>query len=131
MNQAPCMPGEVHPAYTGHRWLVDWLDGGTPLASDHVRIPIPDPITLPRPDTHVMTRRKAWGPAPYVGRPFVYQWYVGEDELGRMVGGCTTWIRYLEGEAEYMIRTGDMSRENWPLTRPADGEPGWPTRVVP
>jgi hypothetical protein len=41
------------------------------------------------PDLVPMTliRCMAWGPAPYVGRPFVYVWQFATDELGRAVAG--------------------------------------------
>lgn len=142
MNQLPAMPGETHPAYAAHRAaLVHWLDTPGHPYGRHMRVPFsrgllaawepgPVDVTTPNPVIQTLTRRTAHGPAPYVGRPFVYQWYVGEDDLGRMVAGETTWLRYVEGEVQYMIRTGDMSESNWPIDRPVDGEPGWPQRSV-
>ena len=34
-----------------------------------------------------MTKQRAYGLAPWVGRPFLNEWYVGTDELGRQVAG--------------------------------------------
>lgn len=93
---ALCMPNEVHPAYADEQWLLDWLNDAEHSFGYHVRMSVPAAIHAwdPEPDVlapdvrqHVITRRKAWGLAPYVGAPFVYVWPVGEDELGRMVGG--------------------------------------------
>jgi hypothetical protein len=137
------MPGDTHPAYEDRKAaIVAWLDNPHHPYGQHMRIPYPrglhvwepeaEPVTtVPSFSIRMLTRRKAAGPAPYVGRPFCYQWYVGEDDLGRMVAGRTTWLRYAEDETTYMIRTGDMSGFNWPVTRPVDGEPGWPVQAAP
>lgn len=84
-------PLECHPAYLDRReWLVDWLDN--PLSGDAVQIPSFDDFAAAT-DTYVsvkaitMTRKLAAGPAPYVGPPFRYEWWVGVDELGRCVAG--------------------------------------------
>lgn len=142
MNLTPPMPGETHPAYERHRAAIArWLDTPRHPYGEVMRVAFPRvsrAVWEPEPTAtglaplaRTLTRRKAFGPAPYVGRPFVYLWYVGEDDLGRMVAGETTWLRYVEGEAEYMIRTGDMSEFNWPVDRPSDGEAGWPRRSAP
>jgi hypothetical protein len=103
MNTTPCPPGEVHPAYAQQaRILSAWLNdrGGR----DHLNVHRQPPMTFdfgPQlgaapPDHWLLTRRKAHGPAPYVGRAYVYAWYVGEDSLGRMVAG-DAWIQYVDG----------------------------------
>jgi hypothetical protein len=37
----------------------------------------------------LVTRRKAFGPAPYVGEPFLYVWPVWMDDFGRHIAGDT------------------------------------------
>lgn len=88
-------PLEWHPAYRDKTWLLDWLNGSGP---DVIRIPRPakpawaspsvedGPMsTEPTIAPHILTRRMASGPAPYVGPPFIYAWTVGTDELGRHI----------------------------------------------
>lgn len=81
----PCPPGEAHPAYAQVAESLRRLLN-QPRA---VLVPIADPnaTSRPSPPTFTMTRRTAYGLAPYVGRPFVYAWDLFEDELGRMVAG--------------------------------------------
>jgi hypothetical protein len=45
-------------------------------------------------DVRTLDVRRAWGPAPYVGRPFAYMWDVAMDEFGRWVAGPSE-IKYL------------------------------------
>lgn len=97
-----------HPFYRDKPWLIDWLEGNSSLPSDHLRIPVPSPMRLFNPEPYptvpsamnvvVLTKRKAWGWAPYVGRPFVYVWPCAVDDLGRTIAGDTK-IVYIE-EAE-------------------------------
>lgn len=97
MTDAPS-PLDWHPAYRDKTWLLDWLERRGPYADlDVIRLPVlpsmrrlftvqefPDPShDVSRSMT--MTRRKCWGPAPYVGRPFVYVWMAGVDDLGRCI----------------------------------------------
>jgi len=114
MNSTPCAPNEVHPAYEWrHAWLAGWLNTPNHPYGRYLRIPIPSPIRLNDPGeldpdcdvlrTHTLTKRKALGRAPYVGRAFVYLWYIGEDELGRMVAGDAR-IEYIESEWEAYLR---------------------------
>lgn len=91
MNPAP--PGEWDPYYNGEEWLREWLrESGRP----DIRIPVmptmrwtaaPELFSAEPPAVLTMTKRKAYGPAPYVGRPFVYVWHVGVDNLGRQIAG--------------------------------------------
>lgn len=89
-----CPPDTCHPAYAGREDLRDWLLHGPyrdikiPAArslrafDDDPLEPVTESIII-----RTMTRRKAWGYAPYVGRPFVYVWPVGVDDLGRHISG--------------------------------------------
>lgn len=96
-------PGEVHPAYEGNRFVIEWALGHQ-LGMDqwHLVIPVPSRPRWPAPGqlapteadvtslrTHIMTRRQAWALAPFVGDPFVYLWDICTDELGRGIGGFT------------------------------------------
>ena len=103
-RQQPAAPNEVHPAYVGNPMVNDWVNGAGPFTHLRtLRLLIRRPIRL---DTfeafeasldmsvHVLDLRTCWGPAPYVGRPFVYAWQVAVDELGRMVAG-EAWRQYL------------------------------------
>lgn len=104
-------PGDCHPALRriAHA-IVPMLDADQPDRL-HIQIPLPpklqplksDPGPLTAddvlgPPTSLLTIRRAWGPAPYVGRPFVYTWRVATDELGRHIAGWRTQIRYLSSE---------------------------------
>lgn len=100
LNDCP-VPLEWHPFYRGKTFLIDWLNDdpkcGLPL--DTIRLPVarsvharmimgdnPMEIEAPLPSI-IMRKRRAAGPAPYVGRPFVYGWNIGEDDLGRCIAG--------------------------------------------
>lgn len=100
-------PLEWHPAYDGNPWLLDWLNDRGPFAGrDTIKVARPmsrrfplirsdalhpvDPI----PEPFVLTRRRAWGRAPYVGEPFHYEWWVGEDQLRRRIAGETQIVHH-------------------------------------
>lgn len=89
---APPSPLEWHPAYRSKTWLIGWLDGNRPdLPSDHLQIPFVPAASFTAPVTemtvkvHQLHRERFWGPAPYVGHPFVYAWYAAVDDLGRWI----------------------------------------------
>lgn len=95
--QACPMPNEVHPAYSDKaQWIRDWLDGKYPSFDQHtLRLSVPRraafmaeaayPISADLPRVATMTRKHCAGPAPYVGRPFIYVWDVAVDGYGRAV----------------------------------------------
>lgn len=96
----PPPPGECHPAYLDHHgWLRDWLNGAPGYPTNHVKVPVPprlsaasilDPYSSPFESpvrVRTLIKEKAGGPAPYVGDPFIYVWFVATDELGRTVAG--------------------------------------------
>lgn len=100
---AVTMPLEWHPAYLDKPWLMDWLDRDDKSFS--IQIPIynrrgilaywdSDPLTL-TPRIETLTKRKVGALAPYVGRPFIYVWFVATDSLGRSIAG-ESWIEYLD-----------------------------------
>jgi hypothetical protein len=80
---------------------MEWLDGHPPYDPYILRLPIVHkPSTGDRGsydiyDTQltghelILTKQKAWGAAPYVGRPFVYVWKVATDQYGRSIAGDT------------------------------------------
>jgi hypothetical protein len=100
-------PNTCHPAYNGNATVRDWVNRRGPYADLHtLRLPVfhrlvyslaaaPDPLD-DAPAVNTLSRRRAVGRAPYVGRPFVYVWDVATDELGRHVAGDTR-IQYLDG----------------------------------
>lgn len=102
-DPVPC-PDSCHPAYDGQRaWLQAWLSDGR-STRDVMVVPMMRRQTwvkddAPSPDTfmplprHTLTRRRCAGLAPYVGAPFVYQWSVATDEVGRTVAGSTRIVR--------------------------------------
>lgn len=101
-------PLEWHPWYRDKTQLIDWLNERGPLANRHaIMIPIvptvaatysaDDDTTAVVARPILIERRRAWGAAPYVGCPFVYEWNVGEDTLGRQIAGESR-IRYLFGQ---------------------------------
>lgn len=92
-------PLSWHPFYRGKPWLIGWLNDADPhLPTDHLRLPVPrritammaadsEPFAMASLDTIILTKQRAWGPAPWVGRPFHYEWNVAKDGLGRMIAG--------------------------------------------
>lgn len=94
----PPAPGEWHPAYQCDALAAALRDFLESSMSTTLRLPFPPPCRFPAaveplvPELgelpcHVLTKRKVMGPAPYVGRPFVYVWRCAIDELGRAVAG--------------------------------------------
>lgn len=137
MNQPtnlPPAPLEWHPAYRDHTWLLDWLEGRSEFRQDAVQIPFVSPMRLEPYDpgapivpdvirAHTLTKRKAIGLAPYVGRPFVYFWSFAIDDLGRAVAGDTR-IRY--ADPDYTFCSGSFDHA-WDARNGHDsGTPVWP-----
>ena len=104
-------PLEWHPAYADKTHLLDWLNEVGPYAKMwDIKLAIAPrfnfasfasyteteqpAITAPSFKTIVLHRQKCWGPAPYVGKPFVYMWNAAVDELGRGIAGESR-IEYL------------------------------------
>jgi hypothetical protein len=130
MNTKPPAPLEWHPAYRDRTGLIDWLNETGPMAkSNHVVLPVMPRIRFlagPEPDlsminrTIILTRRRAFGLAPYVGRPFVYEWWFATDELSRGIAGesrmaypPTDWRR--ESRIQTPARNGhDRYTPEWP-----------------
>jgi hypothetical protein len=105
LEPACASPLEWHPAYRSQTWLLDWLEGRGPFSHlTTIRLPLVQPLKYsmaiePTEDdvflrVMIMTRRRAWGRAPYVGDPFVYEWSVGIDELGRQIAGDSRIVYY-------------------------------------
>lgn len=98
-NYVP-MPLEWHPAYAGITYLAEWLDS----TDQAIRFPVimgsyveetDGYVQPPLPRTRTLTKQKCVGLAPYVGRPFLYEWHAACDELGRWIAGEAR-IRYVE-----------------------------------
>lgn len=98
----PPRPLYWHPWYRDKTWLWEWLESDEP----RVRVPVPRrmrfeifdpaaPVTADRYDV-LLEKHKAWGAAPYVGRPFCYRWYTATDSLGRHIAGESR-IVYMDG----------------------------------
>jgi hypothetical protein len=101
-KQCP-MPLEWHPAYADKTYLVDWLNGvGRFGKMWDIQLPV---ITSKLTDIgwryRILHRQRCWGPAPYVGKPFVYMWNAAVDELGRGIAG--------ESRIEYIPPSTDGS----------------------
>lgn len=83
-----------HPWYRDKTWLLEWLesDDFTDLAvpvRNVMRFRAFDadaPITA-GPREALLRKQIAVGPAPYVGRPFLYEWNVATDQFGRSIAG--------------------------------------------
>lgn len=98
-------PLQWHPAYRRYTALIEWLND--PAGPHTMEIPVTPPIKvgedpaelsplLDTPRTIRLTKRTAWGLAPYVGDPFIYTWHVATDHLGRSISGEST-IAYMAG----------------------------------
>lgn len=96
--EAPPMPLEWHPWFRGKAYLVDWLHDKAHPFGRNIRLPVPRPPRFCGIDEDVkpaelalncvtLTKREAYGNAPYVGEPFVYVWPVATDEYGRSIAG--------------------------------------------
>lgn len=107
MTTMPPVPLEWHPAYRGETWLLDWLNdvGQYRGLADLVlpRCVRPTLAYTDDPDSEavtirqtILTRKRAAGPAPYVGRPFHYEWRYALDHVGRGIAGESR-IVYDEG----------------------------------
>lgn len=108
-KDAPPAPLTIHPYYRrdDRMWLVDWLNDEAHPFGNYVRLPMPAPAALIwAPDEAwapteqkclLLTRQRAYGFAPYVGRPFVYVWNAASDQHGRWVAGERR-IAYLDGQ---------------------------------
>lgn len=96
----PPPPLEWHPFYRNRTWLLDWLEQRGPYADLHdLLLPkLPVWAAMLRSEADVataeplaeplrLTRHRAHGPAPYVGRPFRYVWHVAVDQYGRCIAG--------------------------------------------
>jgi hypothetical protein len=98
----PMAPGTCHPAYADKQevilnWLANSQDSYYPLLVPYMTPlrswlngrddPANGPVQPIGMNHHTLRREKAAGPAPYVGRPFVYVWHIAVDELGRQVAG--------------------------------------------
>lgn len=91
---APPIPLEWHPFYGEHAGLLDWLN--QPGGSHAVMVARTEPMRITAidldpmaadPEPWMLSKRKAFGLAPYVGRPFVYAWQFATDQLGRAIAG--------------------------------------------
>jgi hypothetical protein len=91
-------PREWHPFYSDDPDLLDWLEdsGNTEVifAADPAGW-LEESPTGDKPRRLILTKRKAWAPAPYVGRPFVYVWNCAVDDVGRWIAGEAR-IQYVE-----------------------------------
>ena len=114
VSEHPPAPLEWHPAYRDKTWLLDWLDGKPGYPHDTLILPKPQRMTAsfaaaeeplaPALPTYTLTRRRCAGPAPYVGRPFVYHWWAAVDEFGRAIAADST----------RQYNPDDEFRRNWP-----------------
>jgi len=106
-------PGVMHPAFEQWPILKDWIEGRGELADRYnVKYPIMPPVRFsfepePEPigpgcDIGVITKHKCAGLAPYVGRPFVYWWWVGVDQLGRAIASEAR-IKHTISEFEWEV----------------------------
>jgi hypothetical protein len=94
MSTEVVAPLECHPWFERYRgMIVRWLDD--PQGYPAFEVPVlpvvrwmddlsPTAVGL---SAVMLTKKKAVGLAPYVGRPFVYLWFVGVDQYGRQVAG--------------------------------------------
>ena len=102
----PAPPLEWHPFYRDHTHLIDWLKPATywPAGIDGTGATVYEVPVIPRvswdlsrttdeddPRRVMLTKRKAWGAAPWSEAPYVYVWFVATDNLGRSIAG-ESWV---------------------------------------
>lgn len=86
----------------------DWLRRWMQERLDPAIVPITAPTHYsgdesafgPEPERRVLTIKRAIGKAPYVGRPFVYEWRIAIDDDGHYVTGEAE-QRYTMDDATY------------------------------
>lgn len=98
-------PDTEHPAYTDQAASIRALMADSKRYALKVPFSVGPPLVAaygapayplaPKVGTRILTIKRAFGPAPYVGRGFVYMWDVAIDDLGRWVAGPTR-IKLLE-----------------------------------
>lgn len=84
-------------------FILGWLNGHTYKDRQLLIIAMPQSPSLENyndenlpPFTEiVLTKRRVWALAPYVGDPFVYMWYVATDPAGYQIAHGESWIEYL------------------------------------
>jgi len=114
----PPAPLEWHPAYRRHTDLLAWLDD--PKGYPAVQVPFlepprvtaddpADPIKDTKIRVHTLTKQRAQGLAPYVGRPFIYRWTVATDQVGRSIAGESR-IEYIDDHGYYIGWDREPSR---------------------
>lgn len=118
----PPLPGECDPRYARERaTLARWLD----TSRDHQRFVIePGPAhirelseqSLPTTDVtytqRVLTRRKVYAPAPFVGRPFGYYWWTAIDNDGCGIAGSEVWPMPIDSGPlwnRYLMESDEMA----------------------
>lgn len=88
----PPRPLYWHPWYRGKTRLWEWLES----SAHELRLPVIPKLDFRsyHVDGHIdsakplvleLRKRKAFGPAPFVGEPFFYRWYVATDQFGRSI----------------------------------------------
>lgn len=84
-------------------FILDWLNGRTyrdrqlliiakphvPSLKNYNSKDSPDFIEV------VLTKKRVWALAPYVGDPFVYMWYIATNPAGYQIAYGESWIEYL------------------------------------
>lgn len=84
--------------------ILNWLYGIGPIGGDVLLLSKVPTITLlsfadggvdtVEPLYEVLTRRRQWGLAPYVGPPFVYVWYIAVNGDGEKIAQTESWRHY-------------------------------------
>lgn len=131
----PPAPLEWHPAYRDRTWLLDWVEGrSSERPADRIHLAVVEPLRFEPYDeaasviphkirSTCLMRHRAFGLAPYVGRPFRYEWFFADDELGRTIAGdvrvrhASPDYDFCSGPAEYTsdARNGhDHDTPVWP-----------------
>lgn len=101
-------PGVMHPALDEPVFR-DWINERGRYANRYdVKYVIDLEPLRPAFGVGVITRYKMAGPAPYVGRPFCYWWWVGIDQLGRAICADDVHLKHTVSEWEWMMYGGDL-----------------------
>jgi hypothetical protein len=100
----PMHPGYVDPFYEDRPYVQEWVtEPGPNFSQTALRIPlihVPSALYVESLSPQlsfqeiVMYRHRCWGPAPYVGEPFHYEWWVGVDDQSRQVASKEAHIVY-------------------------------------
>lgn len=108
-----------HPWYRDKTWLLEWLESADDSdrvvpATQRVRyhdFDVDAPIGSTARDHPRLSKRLAYGGAPYVGEPFIYLWKVATDQYGRSIAGESRIVYPAGRPCDHVNEQGEITEE--------------------